>query len=82
MLSGYVRKPSGVLTLSALSRSHHAVSLAALHVDSNHMNGAISLYTELREIKVHSNNPVWLRNYLYRTVVSKAFSHCRSIYLP
>lgn len=82
VLSGYVRKPSGVLTLTALSRSYHAVSLAALHVDSNPTNGAISLHTQLHEIKVHSKNPVWLRNYLYRTVVSKAFSRCRFIYFP
>lgn len=82
VVSGYVREPSGVLTLTALSRSHHAGSLAALHVDSNPRNGAISLYPQLREIKVHSKNPVWLRNYLYRTVVSKAFSCCRFIYFP
>lgn len=83
VLSGYVREPSGVLTLTALSCSYHTVSHTALRMDLSPMNGAISLYTELREIKVHSNNPVWLRNYLSRTVVSKAFSYIALfIYFP
>lgn len=50
--------------LTALSRSYHTVSHTALHMDLRPMNDAISLYMELREIKVHSNNPLWLRNYL------------------
>lgn len=38
--SGYVREPSGVLTLTALSCSYHTVSYTALHTDSNPMNSA------------------------------------------
>lgn len=80
VLSGYVREPSGVLTLTALSCSYHTVSHTALRMDLSPMNGAISLYTELREIKVHSNNPVWLRNYLEDSSF-RSFLPPRFIYL-
>lgn len=72
--TGYVREPSGTLTLTALRCSYHTVSHTALHMDLSPTYGEISLNTELREIRVHSHNPVWLRNYFYRTVVSKASS--------
>lgn len=42
-LSGYVREPSGALTLTLLSCSHHTVSYTALHTDLNPMNSAIRL---------------------------------------
>lgn len=39
--SGYVREPSGALTLTLLCCSYHTVSYTALHTDLKRMNGAI-----------------------------------------
>lgn len=75
-LSGYVREPSGALTLTLLSCSYHTVSYTALHTDLNPTNSAIRLIPSDVTSRSAAITYVWFSN-LSIKVSKKYFLRCR-----
>lgn len=72
-LSGYVREPSGVLTLTVLSCSYHTVPYTAFLTDFTPMNSAIRIIPSYVKSWSTAINRRGSRIYLFKASIFKSF---------